>query len=52
MVLSNLTSPVSGQSPTFVHQKIMAAYQFLISLYNPALQLLKTTPSSNIYYIG
>jgi len=30
----------------------MAAYQFLISLYNPALQLLKTTPSSNIYYIG
>src|SRR6267378_7571840 len=45
MVLSNLTSPVSGQSPTFVHQKIMAAYQFLISLYNPALELLKTTPS-------
>src|SRR5213592_2140608 len=33
-----------------VQQRIMAACEFLISLYNPALQLVKTTPSSNVYY--
>jgi len=30
----------------------VAACQFLTSLYNPALQLVKTTPSSNVCYIA
>src|SRR5437773_10372077 len=50
VVLSSLTSPVIGQLSTNVQQRIMAACEFLISLYNPALQLVKTTPSSNVYY--
>jgi len=52
VVLSGLTSPVIGQSSTLVGQRIMAACQFLISLYNPALQLVKTTPYANVYYIA
>ena len=52
VVLSSLTNPVIGQSSTIVQQRIKAACQFLISLYNPALQLVKTKPSSNVYYIS
>ncbi len=52
MVLGSLTSPVTGQSSSLVDQKTMAACQFLISLYNPALQLVRTTSSSNVYYIA
>ena len=52
MVLISLTGPVTGQSTTLVGQKIKSACQFLTSLYNPALQLVKTTPSSNVYYIA
>jgi len=52
VVLSSLTGPVIGQLSTNVQQRIMAACEFLISLYNPALQLVKTTPSSNVYYIA
>ena len=52
MVLSGLTSPAIGQSSTLVGQEVMAACEFLISLYNPALQLVRTTPSTNLYYIA
>ncbi len=37
---------------SFVQQKIYSACKFLTRLYNPTLQLVKTTPSSNLYYIS
>ncbi len=35
-----------------IQQRIQSACTFLQSLYNPALQLVRETPSSNIYHIA
>lgn len=52
--MSVLFTPSWAQSvPSFiVQQRTQAACQFLKSLYNPTLQLIRTTPSSNLYYIS
>jgi len=51
---SILSTPAVAQpvSSSLLNQKMQAACSFLKSLYNPSLGLVRSTPSSNIYYIA
>ncbi len=51
---SGLSTFVFAQpvSSSLVQQKLQSACSFLKSLYNPSLQLVRTTLTSNIYYIA
>jgi hypothetical protein len=54
-LLASLTStPVVAQpvSSSLLQQKTQLACSFLKNLYNPMLQLVRTTPTSNVYYIA
>jgi hypothetical protein len=51
---SHLSTPVVAQpvSSDLLQQKMQLACSFLKSLYNPSLQLVRSTPFSNVYYIA
>jgi hypothetical protein len=48
------TTPVVAQpvSSSLLQQKTQLACSFLKNLYNPTLQLVRTTPTSNVYYVA
>jgi hypothetical protein len=50
----NILLMAAGQpvSSSLVEQKMQLACSFLKGLYNPSLQLVRSTPSSNVYYIA
>lgn len=54
LMISILLLPAYAQPvpSSLVHQKMLAACQYLKSVYNPALQLVRTSPFTNVYYIS
>jgi hypothetical protein len=54
LVGSLASTPVVAQpvSSSLLQQKTQLACSFLKNLYNPTLQLVRTTPTSNVYYVA
>ncbi len=55
LLIANPVSSLAFAQPvssSFASEKLQSACSFLKSLYNPALELVRSTPNSSVYYIA